>query len=95
MDTNKMRDNTISVEALKKGLIITESGNGKQCIRISFESLAELHAAHDQLLQILREQDSPVTEVEMPVTYRLEGRDYCDAESVRELIEAQGLKVAP
>ncbi|HDS1770654.1 MULTISPECIES: hypothetical protein [Pseudomonas] len=95
MDTNKMREGAVmNFEALKKGLVVTESGNGKQCIRISFESLGELHAAHDQLLQIIRGEDSLVAEVEMPATYRFEGHDYCDAESVRDLIEAQGLKVA-
>lgn len=33
--------------------------------------------------------------VDLPATYRFEGCDYCDAGSVRDMIEDIGLKVAP
>lgn len=46
---------TNKIEALSKGVHTTESANGRGYIKIGFGSLAELHAADDELRALLAE----------------------------------------
>jgi len=44
---------TNKIETLSKGFYTTESSDGCGCIKIGFESLADLHAADDELRALL------------------------------------------
>jgi hypothetical protein len=47
---------TNKIPALSKGFYTTESAGGRGCIKIAFESLADLHAADEELRAVLAQE---------------------------------------